>query len=128
MDSPDQQKMFDVLEKQRQHQGKVDRVLKIVLPIIAFLIATICANLNIGSTLGTLILLIVALWMVAIRRQKLSYWLLVILIYCTVDNYFSYGSFYFSGFARQFGTMSTFVAIFAIARHYIDRWMMKDKI
>ncbi len=29
--------MFDVLEKQRQHQRQVDRVLKIVLPIVAFL-------------------------------------------------------------------------------------------
>jgi hypothetical protein len=31
----DQQEMFDVLEKQQQHQRQVDRVLKIVLPIVS---------------------------------------------------------------------------------------------
>ena len=41
MVNPDQQEMFDVLEKQQQHQRQVDRALKIVLPIVAFLIATI---------------------------------------------------------------------------------------
>jgi len=126
MVNPDQEKMFDVLEKQRQHQRKVDRVLKIVLPIVAFLVATICANMNAESMLGTLIILIVALWMVAIKRQPLWYWLAGIFVYCLIDNYLSYGSFYLSGFSRQFGTMFSFVAIFGIARPYMDRWLMKD--
>ncbi len=41
MASPDQKEMFDVLEIQRQHQRQVDRVLKIVLPVTAFLLAVI---------------------------------------------------------------------------------------
>ena len=41
MVSPDQKEMLDVLEKQRQHQLRVDRVLKIVLPIVAFLLTVI---------------------------------------------------------------------------------------
>ena len=76
MASPDQKEMFDVLEIQRQHQRQVDRVLKIVLPVTAFLLAVICANMNIGSTLGTLVILIIAFWMVGIKRQNLWYWLL----------------------------------------------------
>ena len=47
MVSPDQKEMLDVLEKQRQHQLRVDRVLKIVLPIVAFLLMVICANMNV---------------------------------------------------------------------------------
>jgi len=126
MVNPDQEKLFDVLEKQRQHQRKVDRVLKVVLPIVAFLVATICANMNAGSMLGTLVILIVALWMVTIKRQPLWYWLGTIFIYCLIDNYFSYGSLYLPGFSRQFGTMFSFVGIFGIARPYIDRWLLKD--
>lgn len=51
MINPDQQEMFDKLDKQQQHQRKLDRVLKIVLPIVAFLVATICANMNIDPRL-----------------------------------------------------------------------------
>ena len=127
MVNPDQQHMLDVLEKQRQHRLKMDRVFKIVLPIIAFLVATICANINIGSTLGTLVMLVLALWMVAIQRQPLGSWLLATLLYCLIDNYLSYGQFYLPGFSRQFGTMFTFISIFGIGRPYIDRWLMKDK-
>ena len=126
MINPDQKEMFDVLEKQQQHQRQVDRVLKIVLPIVAFLIATICANMNIASPIGTLIILIIAFWMVGIKRQNLRLWLLVIFVYCLIDNYLSYGAFHLPSFSRQFGTMFTFVGIFGIGRPYIDRWLMKD--
>ena len=54
MVAPEQNEMFDVLDKQRQHQRQVDRVLKIVLPIVAFLMAVICANMNIWSPIFTL--------------------------------------------------------------------------
>ena len=126
MVNTDQQEMFDVLEKQQQHQRQVDRVLKIVLPIVAFLIATICANMNIASPIGTLIILIVAFWMVSIKRQNLWYWLTAILVYCLIDNYLSYGAFRLPSFSRQFGTMFTFVGIFGLGRPYIDRWLMKN--
>ena len=126
MVNPDQQEMFDILEKQQQHQRKLDRVLKIVLPIVAFLIATICANMNIASPIGTLIILIIAFWMVSIKRQNLRLWLLVIFVYCLIDNYLSYGAFHLPSFSRQFGTMFAFVSIFGIGRPYIDRWLMKN--
>jgi hypothetical protein len=54
MPAQDQNKLFDVLAQQRQHQLLVDRVLKVVLPIIAFLLSVICANYNWQSTLGPL--------------------------------------------------------------------------
>jgi hypothetical protein len=50
MPAQDQNKLFDVLAQQRQHQLLVDRVLKVVLPIIAFLLSVICAN-SIGNQL-----------------------------------------------------------------------------
>jgi len=125
MASPDQKEMFDVLEIQRQHQRQVDRVLKIVLPVTAFLLAVICANMNIGSTLGTLVMLIIAFWMVGIKRQNLWSWLLAVTVYCLIDNVLSFGSFAFPAFSRQCGTMLTFVGILGIGRPYIDRWLMK---
>lgn len=124
---PDQQKMFDVLEKQKQHQAQVDRVLKIVLPITAFLLAMICANLNIPSTLATLVMMTVAFWMVGIKRQALWAWATVLAIYCLLDNLYSFkGSFQANAFLRQFGTMTTFLWIIGISRPYIDRWLMKS--
>ena len=126
MASPDQKEMFDVLEIQRQHQRQVDRVLKIVLPVTAFLLAVICANMNIGSTLGTLVMLIIAFWMVGIKRQNLWSWLLAVTVYCLIDNVLSFGSFAFPAFSRQCGTMLTFVGILGIGRPYIDRWLMKN--
>ncbi len=74
MINPDQEKMFDVLEKQRQHQLKVDRVLKIVLPITGFLLAVVCANFNRLSLIFTIVISILALWMVGIKRQALWIW------------------------------------------------------
>lgn len=127
MINPDQQEMFDKLDKQQQHQHKLDRVLKIVLPIVAFLVATICANMNIGSPIGTLIILVIALWMVTIKRQNLHLWWAIILIYCLIDNWLSYGAFHLPGFSRQFGTMFIFVGIFGIGRPYMDRWLMKNQ-
>lgn len=126
MASPDQKEMFDVLKIQLQHQRQVDRVLKIVLPVTAFLLAVICANMNIGSTLGTLVMLIIAFWMVGIKRQNLWTWLLAVAVYCLIDNILSFGSFALPAFSRQCGTMLTFVGILGIGRPYIDRWLMKN--
>ena len=125
MVNPEQQEMFEVLEKQRQHQLQVDRVMKIVLPITAFLLAVICANMNIGSLIGTFIVLVMAFFAVGIKRLPLWHWLLVILIYCLSDNLLSYGQFNISGFSRQFGTLFIFVGIVGVGRPYFDRWLMR---
>lgn len=127
MVTPDQKEMFDILDQQQQNQRQVDRILKIVLPITGFLLATICANLNIASTLGTLIIFILALWMVGIKRQSVAYWATGLAVYCLLDNLYSFGgSFNFNAFARQFGTMITFLWITGTGRPYIDRWYMKS--
>lgn len=127
MISPDQKKMFDVLEQQKKHQHQVDRVLKVVLPITAFLLAMICANINIPSTIGTLIIMTLAFWMVGIKRQVLWYWATGLAVYCLLDNLYSFqGQFNMNAFGRQYGTMITFLWIIGIGRPYIDRWVMNS--
>ena len=72
MVSPDQKVMLDVLEKQRQNQLQVDHVLKIVMPVTAFLLTVICANMNIGSTILTFVMLWVAFYAVGIKDKGIG--------------------------------------------------------
>ena len=123
----DQKELFEVLEKQRQQQTEIDRILKIVLPILAFLLCVICANYNWQSTLGTLIVLIVAFFAVGIKRMNLYLWLAIIAIYCLIDIYFSYGTIQPSALGRQMGTMLTFTGIVGLSRPYIDGWFIRSK-
>ncbi|TCB52034.1 hypothetical protein E0H80_04585 [Acinetobacter sp. ANC 4779] len=126
MVNPDQQKMLDVLEKQHLHQLRVDRVLKIVLPIVGFLLAVMCANLNRFSLIFTIVISIIALWMVGIKRQALWIWTTVVAVYCVLDNLYSFGAFDSQRYLYQFGSITTFIWIMGIGRPYIDRWLMKD--
>lgn len=123
----DQKELFETLEKQRQQQAEIDRILKIALPIMAFLLCVICANYNWQSTLGTLIVLTVAFLAVGIKRMKLYLWLGIIAVYCLIDIYFSYGSLPPSALGRQMGTMLTFTAIVGYSRPYIDGWYIRSK-
>lgn len=123
----DQKELFEVLEKQRQQHAEIDRILKIVLPILAFLLCVICANYNWQSTLGTLIILIVAFFAVGIKRMNLYLWLAVIAVYCLIDIYFSYGTLNPSALGRQMGTMLIFTGIVGISRPYIDAWYARSK-
>lgn len=127
MPQPDQKEMFEVLAQQRQHQQLVDRVLKIVLPIMAFLLSVICANLNWQSTLGTFVILTVAFYAVGIYRLTLWHWLTVIVLYAVADNYFSFNGIDPTRLRFQLATMMVFVGIVGIGRPYIDRWLMKSK-
>ena len=122
MVTPDQNEMFDVLEKQRQHQRQVDRVLKIVLPIVAFLIAVICANMNIWSPIFTFALLWISFYAVGIKRLPLWHWLIATLVYCLLDNILSYGSFNQTGFTRQFGTLLFSWGIVGIFISFTDKF------
>ena len=70
MSNSDQDHMFNILDKQRKNQLKVDRILKIVLPLTAFLLSVICANLNWQSTLGTFVILTLAFLAVGIQTSK----------------------------------------------------------
>lgn len=127
MQPQDQNKMFDVLAQQRQHQLLVDRVLKIVLPIMAFLLSVICANLNWQSTLGTFAILTLAFYAVGIKRLTLWHWLTMIALYVFVDNYFSFNGIDPTRLRFQLATMLVFVSIVGIGRPYIDHWLMKSK-
>ncbi len=126
MQQQDHKEMFDVLAQQRQHQLLVDRVLKVVLPIVAFLLSVICANLNWQSTLGTFVILTIAFYAVGIYRLTLWHWLTVIAIYAIVDNYFSFNGIDPTRLRFQLATMLGFVGIVGIGRPYIDRWLMKS--
>lgn len=123
----DQKELFETLEKQRQQQAEIDRILKIALPIMAFLLCVICANYNWQSTLGTLIVLTVAFLAVGIKRMNLYLWLGIIAVYCLIDIYFSYGGLPPSALGRQMGTMLTFTAIVGYSRPYIDGWYIRSK-
>lgn len=125
MVSPDQKEMLDVLEQQRQNQLQVDRVLKIVIPVTAFLLTVICANMNIWSTIFTFIVLWLAFYAVSIKRWPLWHWAIAIAVYCIIDNALSHGAFKQSQFGLQFGTMFIFLGIFGVGRRYFDRWLMK---
>ncbi|MFM6905556.1 MAG: hypothetical protein ACKOXD_07450 [Acinetobacter sp.] len=127
MQPQDQNKMFDVLAQQRQHQLLVDRVLKIVLPIMAFLLSVICANLNWQSTLGTFAILTLAFYAVGIKRLTLWHWLTMIVLYVFADNYLSFNGIDPTRLRFQLATMLVFVGIVGIGRPYIDHWLMKSK-
>ncbi|GAB02516.1 hypothetical protein [Acinetobacter sp. NBRC 100985] len=126
MQQQDHKEMFDVLAQQRQHQLLVDRVLKVVLPIVSFLLSVICANLNWQSTLGTFVILTIAFYAVGIYRLTLWHWLTVIAIYAVADNYFSFNGIDPTRLRFQLATMLVFVGIVGIGRPYIDRWLMKS--
>jgi hypothetical protein len=126
MPQPDQKEMFDVLAQQRQHQLLVDRVLKVVFPIMAFLLSVICANLNWQSTLGTFVILCIAFYAVGIYRLTLWHWLVAIVLYAIADNYFSFNGIDPTRLRFQLATMVVFVGIVGIGRPYIDRWLMKS--
>ncbi|BBF76817.1 hypothetical protein N5J48_06060 [Acinetobacter ursingii] len=128
MSNSDQDHMFNILDKQRKNQLKVDRILKIVLPLTAFLLSVICANLNWQSTLGTFVILTLAFLAVGIQRQNLWIWLLVLVVYCGLDNYLSFGQFNLIALRLQLGSMLLFTLIIGIGRPYIDRWFMKSSV
>ena len=123
----DQKELFEGLLKQHQQHAEIDRILKITLPIMAFLLCVICANYNWQSTLGTLIILILAFFAVGIKRMNLYLWLAIIAVYCLVDIYFSYGTINPSALGRQMGTMLTLTSIVGLSRPYIDNWYSNSK-
>ncbi len=86
----------------------------------------ICANFNWQSTLGTFVILTITFIAVGVKRLPLWYWLIVITVYCLIDNYLSYGQLDLSHLRLQLGTMIIFVGMVGIGRPYVDRWFMKS--
>lgn len=103
MQQPDQKELLEVLEKQKKNQLQVDLIFKIVLPIVAFLLSVICANFNWQSTLGTFVILTITFIAVGVKRLPLWHWLIVIIVYCLIDNYLSYGQLDLSHLRLQLG-------------------------
>lgn len=126
MQQPDQKELLEVLEKQKKNQLQVDLIFKIVLPIVAFLLSVICANFNWQSTLGTFVILTITFIAVGVKRLPLWHWLIVIIVYCLIDNYLTYGQLDLSHLRLQLGTMIVFVGMVGIGRPYVDRWFMKS--
>ena len=127
MQPHDQKKMLDMLDQQQHNQRLVNRVLKVILPIIAFLLSVICANLNWQSTLATFVILTITFYAVGIQRFTLWYWFVIIAIDVCIDNYLSYHGFDLKHLRFQLITMLVFTGIVGIGRPYIDRWLMKSK-
>ncbi|MEB3753292.1 hypothetical protein [Acinetobacter sp. MD2(2019)] len=128
MSDQDQTTLLNALEQQARAQRKMNQILKIVLPITAFLISMICANFNWQSTLGTFVMLTIAFWAVAIRQWSLWIWLALTIVYSLVDNYFSYQhAFDFPHFKMQLSGMLPFLVIIHFARPYLDQMMLKKE-
>ncbi|MBP6190279.1 MAG: hypothetical protein E6Q26_04810 [Acinetobacter sp.] len=120
-----QKELFDALAQQAQQQLLVTRVLKVVLPIMAFLLSMICANLNWQSTLATFVMLTVAFYAVGIYRLTLWHWLSLTALYVFADHYLSFSTPDLPRLRFQLFAMLGFVLIVGVSRPYIDRWLTK---
>jgi len=123
----DQQTLLDALSQQALAQKRVDRILKIVLPIMSLLITTICANMTWQSTLGTLIMLTVAFYAVGIKRWSIWLWLVLTALYCVIDNYLTFGTLQLKNLRLQMLGMLPFLIIIYMARPYLDKFMLQSK-
>ena len=120
-----QKELFDALAQQAQQQLLVTQVLKVVLPIMAFLLSMICANLNWQSTLATFVMLTVAFYAVGIYRLTLWHWLSLTALYVFADHYLSFSTPDLPRLRFQLFAMLGFVLIVGVSRPYIDRWLTK---
>lgn len=126
MQNPNQDHLFKILEKQQQQKQYIDRILKFIFPVMSFLLSVICANMNWQSTLGTFVMMTIALYSVGIKRMNLWVWMTLVIGYCLVDNYFSYGGFNVAFLRLQLITMVAFLAIVGLGRPYLDQFWLKQ--
>ncbi|MEB3766914.1 hypothetical protein [Acinetobacter sp. MD2] len=122
----DQSALLAALEQQKIAQRKVERILKFVLPITAFLISMICANLNWQSTIGTFVMLTVAFWAVGIKQWSVALWLGFTVLYSIIDNYFSFHGLDAKHLKNQLVGMLPFLVVIYFARPYLDQLMLKN--
>ena len=78
--------------------------------------------MNVWSTVFSFVMMWVAFYAVSIKQLPLWHWVIVIAIYCLIDNILSYGAFNQSGFSRQFGAMFIFLGVFGVGRRYLDSY------
>lgn len=123
---PEDDALFELLARQQNRLQQFDRTLWVVLPIVAFLLSVICANLNWQSTLGTFLVLAVALCGVGILRWNLAATICMVSVYALADNFLSYGQQLNWPYLRlQLGTMLLFVGIVGVGRPYVDTWLIQ---
>lgn len=116
--------LLSLLERQQQKIMQLDRSLWIVLPIMAFLLSVVCANLNWQSTLGTFVVLVISLCGVGILRWNIPATVAAVTLYGFLDNYYSYGQLDWPHLRLQLGTMLIFVGMVGVGRPYIDHWLI----
>lgn len=110
------------LDRQQQYARQVDRILWVVLPILAFVLTVIIANWNIASTIGTFLMLMVAFVAVGIKRKPLAWVVVAAVIYCLIDNYLSYGQqLNIVGLRRQLLCSILFIMIIGLFRPLAER-------
>lgn len=125
---PQQHELQHTLNRQQKIRREIDRILWFVLPILALILSTIFANWNIFSTIGTAFVLTIAFIAVGIKKKSLATTLALTLLYCLIDNYFSYKyQFNITGLRRQLLSMFLFIAIIGLARPMAERAMLKQK-
>lgn len=114
--------LHQALAAHEQQSKAVDRILWFVLPFLSFLLSAVFANWNIPSFFGTFLVLTAAFVNVGIKRKSLAITLIIVLLYCLVDNYLSYKyQFSIEGLKRQLLCMILFTSIVGLMRPLIDR-------
>lgn len=115
------------LNERHQLVSYVDRTLKWILPLAAFLLSVMTANFNWQSTLGTFIIALVSFYAVGIWRQNILIWVAVCSIYVLIDNYFSYSTLNIDKLPLHLGSLLIFLAMIHVGRPQLDKWLIYSK-
>lgn len=118
--SPDP--LITALDQSRQAQKITHRILWGLALLFALFISGFVANLNIWSLIGTFVVAFVAQVAVSIYRVSLIPVLILLLIYCLVDHYFSmHGEFNQKRLLIQYAGLAIFTGMFAQATPHLIR-------
>jgi hypothetical protein len=124
MSTSDQDQLFEVLEEQKRHQLRVDRVLKNRHSCDCIFT---CCDLRQLKCLVDCFQLCHHVDCILCSFHQATSPLALGHCHCTVlfsRQYFTYGNYNQSGFSRQFGAMFIFLGVFGVGRRYFDRWSM----
>lgn len=124
----EQQQLDNALKLHEETDQQINRAFKIVLPIIAFLIAAIAANMPIYSFIATFVMSTVAFLAVGIKKHNILAWVAVLASYAIIDNLLSYGTLNPSGLSRHLGTMLIFLALIHYMRPFFGKWVVRSKL
>lgn len=124
----EEQQLDAALKLHEETDQQINRAFKIVLPIIAFLIAAIAANMPIYSFIATFVMSTVAFLAVGIKKHNILAWVAVLASYAIIDNLLSYGTLNPSGLSRHLGTMLIFLALIHFTRPYLGKWVVRSKL